>query len=148
MYHICTKPNAKRENSRSRWTTVEFYQHLSHILGPRLLKVYQEFFNKQTRPDRCNTSYNTRISKDGTAKIQLNNYRPISLLNTDYNILAKTLTNKLKTNIATLIHPDQQCSVQDRNIHHHTNFNRVHTFSTHMRNTAYPHYRLWTRNFC
>jgi hypothetical protein len=37
----------------------------------------------------------------------LTNYRPISLANTDYKILAFTLTNRLQTVLGSIIHSDQ-----------------------------------------
>jgi hypothetical protein len=69
-------------------------------------------------------SYITLIRKENSDRTQLKNYRPISLLNVDYKILTKSLTNKLKPFMASLIHTDQQCSVQGRNIHNHTHFIR------------------------
>ncbi|BFZ21637.1 hypothetical protein BsWGS_24676 [Bradybaena similaris] len=104
--------------------TIEFYQHFFPILGPLLLKVYHESFHRQTLPSSYNTSFITLIPKQNTDSTQLQNYRPISLLNTDYKILTKTLTNKLKPFMATLVHTDQQCSVPHRNIHQHTYFIR------------------------
>ena len=44
----------------------------------------------------------------------LKNWRPISLLNTDYKIITKVLVNRVKPVMPTIIHPDQCCSVPGR----------------------------------
>ena len=46
----------------------------------------------------------------------LTNWRPITLLNTDYKIIAKTLANRLKKVLAYCINIDQTCSVPGRSI--------------------------------
>ena len=49
-------------------------------------------------------------------KTLLSNWRPISLLNTDYKILAHVLSNRLKKVIGRLIHTDQSGYIKGRNI--------------------------------
>ena len=49
-------------------------------------------------------------------KTLLSNWRPISLLNTDYKILAHVLANRLKKNIGKLVHTDQSGYIKGRNI--------------------------------
>jgi exonuclease III len=104
--------------------TSEFFKHFFPLLGPLFVKMTNEIFIKQRLPDSLNESHITLIHKDNTDKTHVNNYRPISLLNTDYKIIAKALANKLKPHMHILIHEDQQCSVQDRNITTHTHFLR------------------------
>ena len=44
------------------------------------------------------------------------NWRPISLLNVDYKMYTKILTNRLATVLPILVHPDQTSSVVGRTI--------------------------------
>jgi hypothetical protein len=46
----------------------------------------------------------------------LKNWRPISLLNTDYKILTKTLASRLKQILPSVIHPDQVAYLKERYI--------------------------------
>ena len=61
----------------------------------------------------------TLIPKDGQDLTKVKNYRLISLLNSDYKILSKILTSRLKPQMNTLIHRDQQCAVKRRKEHTH-----------------------------
>ena len=104
--------------------TTEFYQHFFPDLGPILLKMIHEAHKKQTLPDSLSRSYITLIPKDNPDKTQMKNYRPISLLNVDYKIISKTITNKLQPYMSKLIHADQQCSIIGRKIQNHLHFIR------------------------
>jgi exonuclease III len=44
----------------------------------------------------------------------IKNWRPISLLNTDYKIITKLLATRIKTILPTVIHPDQVAYLKDR----------------------------------
>ncbi len=50
-------------------------------------------------------------------KYRLKNWRPISLLNVDYKIISKCLTNRLKRVIHKIVEVDQTASVPGRTIH-------------------------------
>ena len=56
---------------------------------------------------------------------EISNYRPITLLNTDYKLLTKTLSLQLVEPIHKLIHPDQAGFIPKRSI-----FNHIHLAST------------------
>ena len=49
------------------------------------------------------------------------NWRPISLLCSDYKILTKALSIRLRSIISTIIHEDQTCSIPNRQI-----FDNIH----------------------
>ena len=44
----------------------------------------------------------------------LKNWRPISLLNADYKLIAKVISQRLRAVMPSLIHPDQSCAVPGR----------------------------------
>ena len=44
----------------------------------------------------------------------LKNWRPISLLNADYKLIAKVISQRLRVVMPSLIHPDQSCAVPGR----------------------------------
>ena len=58
----------------------------------------------------------TLICKNKDAPQYLTNWRPISLLNVDYKIISKVLTNRLKLVIGKVISIDQTCAIPGRSI--------------------------------
>ena len=47
---------------------------------------------------------------------EISNYRPITLLNTDYKLLTKVLAQQLLENIEHMVHPDQAGFIPKRSI--------------------------------
>ena len=107
--------------------TKAVYLKIFDLIGETLVKLSQIIFEKQllTKSQRLSYSYITLLCKDSNNASDMKNCRPISLLNYDYKIILKTLTNRLGTVMDTLVHEDQTCAVKGRsifdNVHLHRN---------------------------
>lgn len=97
----------------------EFYIHFNSELTPLLFKLYHSQFQNNSVHSEFLESYITLIPKGTEGLILTKNYRPISLLNSDYKIISKILTSRLIPHMSELAHVDQQCSVKGRKIHNH-----------------------------
>ena len=58
----------------------------------------------------------TLLEKKGNDRLELSNWRPITLLNIDYKLLTKTLGQRLKNVLTSLIHNDQNGFIPGGNI--------------------------------
>lgn len=96
--------------------TSEFYKAFADILTPMLWKVFKYMEEKQRVPESMATGMITLIFKNRGSKQKLENYRPISLLNVDYKILAKVLSMRMKSVLGSIIAPTQAYSVPGRDI--------------------------------
>ena len=91
----------------------EFYSCLWTILGADLVSVYNNNFSLGRLSFSQRTGLITLLYKKGD-RLETKNWRPISLLCTDYKILAKVLTNRLLRVLPSVVHPDQTCGVPGR----------------------------------
>ena len=82
--------------------TGEFYQTFREEQMPILLKHFQKTTEEGTLPNSFYEATITLIPKPDKDNTQKENYRPISLMNIDTEIL-----NKILVNIKKLIHHDQ-----------------------------------------
>ncbi len=74
------------------------------------------FFENGNLSTSQKLSYITLISKNPDKTDDVKFYRPISILNYDYKIISKSITQRLGSVLHTIIHEDQTCSVKGRTI--------------------------------
>ena len=96
--------------------TAEFYLHFWRILKSKLLEVYEESFSNGKLPESLRTGVIVLIEKKGKDRADIANWRPITLLGVDYKLLTKTLGERLKGVLPSLIHKDQNGFVPQGNI--------------------------------
>ena len=96
--------------------TAEFYKTYWYLLKDDYLQYINSAKTHSFGKHR-NTSVTTIIYKYKGEIYQLSNYRPISLINVDLKILTKTLTNRIKVVLPTIIH-ESQTAVFGRRIDH------------------------------
>jgi hypothetical protein len=80
-----------------------------------LFTMVLEFFKRGNLPKCINTSYITLIPKVAGSS-SFNDYRPISLLNGLYKIIAKILATRLKKVMQCVVSPSQSAFIAGRNI--------------------------------
>jgi hypothetical protein len=114
----CTEALEKMKGNKSPGLDgigIEFYTKFWDILGPKLVDVFNESYNKGILSNTQRKSIITLIFKNGEMK-DIANYRPISVTNIDYKILAMVLVNRLQRVIGTLIGTDQSAYIKGRNM--------------------------------
>ncbi|PJE77730.1 hypothetical protein CI610_03342 [invertebrate metagenome] len=96
--------------------TKEFYLTFFDLLGDQLVLLYNAVFQRGELCDTQKLSYISLLCKDPNNSCNMKNWRPISLLNIDYKILSKVITNRLGKVIDKLVGTDQTCAIRERSI--------------------------------
>ena len=81
-----------------------FYQKFWHIVGDTIVSAVLEFLNYGHMLPELNHAYIVLIPKIKNP-IKMSDFRPISLCNVIYKIIAKVLANKLKQILPQIIAP-------------------------------------------
>ena len=102
---------------------IEFFKKFSDKLSPLLLNMFNESLAQGTLPQTLTMASVTLLLKPGKDADACGSYRPISLLNADYKILAKALAMRLETVIHQIISDDQTGFITNR--HSFSNIRRL-----------------------
>ena len=94
---------------------VEFYRRFREQLVPLLSRVFSAMGAAQMSSARFTDGVITTIYKRGQ-RSEPASYRPITLLNTDYRLLAKVLANRLLPVLGEVISAEQTAFLHGRNI--------------------------------
>ncbi|CAM4639620.1 unnamed protein product [Lepidochelys kempii] len=95
--------------------TMEFYRVFWDVLGPDLVTVWAKSLQNGVLPLSCGRAVLALLPKKGDLR-DLPNWRPVSLLSTDYKILAKAISLRLGSVLVDVICPDQTYTVLDLSI--------------------------------
>jgi len=95
--------------------TTELYKKVPQLVKP-LYKAWNESWKRKQLPLSTRIAVISCLYKKGDHNL-ISNYRPISLCNTDYKIIAKTLALQLSPYIATIVSEQQTGFIPKRIIH-------------------------------
>jgi hypothetical protein len=87
--------------------SAEFYQTFKEELISTFLKLYDEIEREGTPPNSFYEASITLIPEPDKDTSKKDNYRLISLMNIDANILNKIMENQIQQYIRKIIHHDQ-----------------------------------------
>ena len=104
--------------------TIEFYIKYWNLLKDYLLNTINDAYHNNLLPISLRRGVIRLIPKKGLDTSNLDNWRPISLLNVDYKIVSKALTLRIERLLPFLIHEDQTGFVKQRYIG--TNIRRIY----------------------
>ena len=94
---------------------VEFYSAFWDLLCDPLLSVLNDCFRVGSLCASQHEALLRLIYKKDDTRLP-KNWRPISLLNCDYKLASKIITDRLKQVMPSIVHSDQTCSVINRSI--------------------------------
>ena len=95
--------------------STDFYLCFWDYLGDSLLSVLNESFHADSLAESQYEGLLRLVYKKDDRCLP-KNWRPISLLNTDYKLASKIITDRLKKVMSSIVHADQTCGVIGRSI--------------------------------
>ena len=96
--------------------TVEFFQHLFDLMGDSITIVVEESRKKGIIYDALKSSFLSLTPKMDSPS-SFDDFRPISLCNCIYKVIAKTIANKLKPMLSCNISKEKFGCLDGRQIH-------------------------------
>jgi hypothetical protein len=92
-----------------------FIKKCWQLIKPEFYQLCEDFYNDQANLESINESLITLIPKT-QSPVTVNDFRPISLLNSSLKILTKLLADRLQRQILQLVHKNQYGFIRNRTI--------------------------------
>ena len=96
--------------------TAESYKHFFDLIGIDLIESLNQAFKDGELSISQRRGVITLIPKEDSNLLDLQNWRPITLLNIDYKIASKTLAKRIESVLPKLVHTDQTGFMKGRYI--------------------------------
>ena len=93
--------------------SIEFYTKFWPLIGDLMVEVFNKSYKDGVLPRSERSAVFSLIFKNGDMK-DIANYRPISLTNVDYRIMAFVLANRLQSVIDKIVNHDQTAYIRNR----------------------------------
>ncbi len=113
---LCIKALKSNKYLGNYGLTLEFYKVFINDVSRFLLAVYEEAVNKGSLPASLRQGVITLIPKRPKDILLLDNWRPISLLNNDYKIMASIFAKRMKNALNEIIDETQCGFMKGRHI--------------------------------
>ena len=112
----CSLAVTKMKNNKSPGLDglcIEFYKKMWPVIGKLLVEAFNESYNIGKLPLSQRSAVMSLIFKRGDQE-EIGNYRPVSLTNVDYRILAFVLSRRMQTAISCIVNTDQTAYIKGR----------------------------------
>ena len=96
--------------------TVEFYKTFFDLIGQDLVASFNAAYEVNELSTSQRRGIVTLIPKEDGSLLELQNWRPITLLNVDCKIATKAIAKRIEPYLPTLIHSDQTGFIKERYI--------------------------------
>ena len=96
--------------------TVEFYKTFFDLIGQDLVASFNAAYEVNALSISQRRGIFTLIPKENGSLLELQNWRPITLLNVDCKIATKAIAKRIEQYLPTLIHSDQTGFIKGRYI--------------------------------
>lgn len=115
---VCNPISALKANKSpgTDGLTAEFYESFSNLLAPFLLQLFIGSVENNILPPTLTQGLITLIPKPNKDLLLIDNWRPICLLNDDYEIMALVLANRMKEFLDTIIDETQSGFMRNRHL--------------------------------
>lgn len=114
--HLALKQLKKSKCPGVDGITPECYLRFWPLLAHPLFELFNHVVSQQKLHASARDGVISLLDKPEKELLKITNWRPITLLNTDYKIFGKVLANRLQQVLPYLIHPDQSGYMKGRNI--------------------------------
>jgi hypothetical protein len=115
----------------------EFYKMYWSVIGEDFVEVINEIEQDGQLAPNQNLGVITLLYKAGDRN-DLSNWRPITVLNSDYKIIEKILSNRMKHVLGRIVQNDQKAYLANRQIGENVRLNEDVIFFNTVRNTRSP----------